>query len=87
MTPHVARITDVGQLRTHLLAFRRARQLTQADLAAELGLTKQRISTIESAPERITVGQFLTVLRALRVEMHLVAPEPPGPATTDLADW
>lgn len=70
------RITDVGQLRTHLTAFRRAQRLTQADLAVRLGVTKQRISAIEAAPERITVGQFMTVLRALKVELHVSAREP-----------
>jgi HTH-type transcriptional regulator / antitoxin HipB len=52
-------------------AFRRAQGLTQADLAVRLGVTKQRISAIETAPERITVGQFLSVLRMLKVELWL----------------
>lgn len=66
------RITDVGQLHTLLAAYRRAQRLTQADLAERLGVTKSRISQIETAPERVTVAQFLTVLRALKVEIHLV---------------
>lgn len=80
------RITDVGQLRTHLIAFRRAQQLRQADLAERLGVTKQRISAIESAPERVTVGQFLTVLRALKVELTLTA-QPSNQNTVTDEGW
>jgi HTH-type transcriptional regulator/antitoxin HipB len=80
MSRHVARITDVGQLRTHLLAFRRSQRLTQADLAAMLGVSKQRISAIEAAPQRITVEQFMSLLRAMRVELHLVTPDDAGPS-------
>ncbi len=79
MPRYGTRITEAGQLRTHLLAFRRAQRLTQADLAIRLGVSKQRISAIESAPERVTVGQFLAVLRALRVELHLAAADDATP--------
>ncbi len=81
------RITDVGQLRTHLLAFRRAQRLTQADLAARLGVTKQRISAIEAAPERVTVGQFLTVLRALKVDLILEAKATPHESSVADEGW
>jgi HTH-type transcriptional regulator / antitoxin HipB len=72
------RITDIGQLHTMLAAYRRAQRLTQAELAQRLGVTKSRISQIENAPERVTVAQFLAVLRALKVEIQLV--ERPNPA-------
>jgi HTH-type transcriptional regulator / antitoxin HipB len=79
------RITDVGQLHTLLAAYRRAQRLTQADLAQRLGVTKSRISQIETAPERVTVAQFLAVLRALKVEIHLVE-RPITPATRSISD-
>ncbi len=81
------RITDVGQLRTHLMAFRRAQRLTQADLATRLGVTKQRISAIEAAPERVTVGQFLTILRALKVDLTLAAQEKRSNGTLTSEGW
>ncbi len=65
------RIADVGQLRTMLASYRRAAGMTQADLAVRLGVTKSRISQIETGPERVTVAQFLAVLRALKVEIRL----------------
>ena len=86
MARYGTRITDAGQLRTHLVAFRHAQRLTQADLAERLGVSKQRISAIESAPDRITVGQFLTILRALRVELHLQTPDESG-ATVVREGW
>ena len=81
------RITDVGQLRTHLTAFRRAHRLTQADLAVQLGVTKQRISAIESAPERVTVNQFMAVLRALRVDLFISAHEERRASVADNEGW
>lgn len=87
MPIHTARITDPGQLRTHLLAYRRAQKLTQADLAVRLGVTKQRISAIEAAPDRITVAQFIAVLRALKVELQLAARPPADDCTDAPVDW
>ena len=65
------RITDVGQLSTLVSAFRRAEELTQADVARRLGVTKSRVSQIETAPERVTVAQLLALLEAIKVEMTL----------------
>lgn len=79
------RITDIGQLHTLLSSYRRAQRLTQAELAVRLGVTKSRISQIETAPERVTVAQFLAVLRALKVEIHLTA-KSGTTATTSLID-
>ena len=87
MPIHTARITDPGQLRTHLLAYRRAQKLTQADLAVRLGVTKQRISAIEAAPDRITVAQFIAVLRALKVELQLAARTTADDCTNAPVDW
>jgi HTH-type transcriptional regulator / antitoxin HipB len=81
------RITDVGQLRTHLIAFRRAQRLTQTDLAERLGVTKQRISAIEAAPERVTVGQFLTILRAIKADLVLTAQAAPQQSSKSFEGW
>ena len=81
------RITAVGQLSTHLAAFRRAAGLTQSELATRLGVSHSRISQIETAPERVTVAQFLSVLRALRVEMLLSTHESTRPAGTSEEGW
>jgi HTH-type transcriptional regulator/antitoxin HipB len=36
-----------------------------------VGLSQERISTIERHPERITVGQLLTLLMALQAQLRV----------------
>ena len=70
-----------GQLGPALRALREGRGWSQTELGRRVGLSQERISTIERHPERITVGQLLTVLMALDSEL-LVAkrrPPPSGP--------
>jgi HTH-type transcriptional regulator/antitoxin HipB len=70
-----------GQLGPALRALREERGWSQTELGRRVGLSQERISTIERQPERITIGQLLTVLMALDGEL-LVAkrrPPPPGP--------
>lgn len=58
-----------GQLGPALRALRVSRGLSQAALGARVGLSQERISAIERAPERITVQQLLTLLMALEAEL------------------
>jgi HTH-type transcriptional regulator/antitoxin HipB len=46
-----------------------ARGWSQTELGRRVGLSQERISSIERQPERITVGQLLTVLMALDGEL------------------
>jgi HTH-type transcriptional regulator/antitoxin HipB len=68
-----------GQLGPALRALREGRGWSQTELGRRVGLSQERISTIERHPERITVGQLLTVLMALDSEL-LVAKRRPPPA-------
>ena len=68
-----------GQLGTALRALRRARGWSQTELGRRVGLSQERISSIERQPERITVSQLLTVLMALDAEL-LVDTRRPSPA-------
>lgn len=61
-----------GQLGPVLRALRQARGWSQTELGRRVGLSQERISTIERQPERITVGQLLTVLMALDGELQVV---------------
>jgi HTH-type transcriptional regulator/antitoxin HipB len=67
----MTRITDIGQLRTLLVSYRRSAGLTQADVALRLGVTKARISQIETAPERVTTEQLFDVLRVIGVVVSI----------------
>ena len=59
------------QLAQHLRALRKARGLSQADLASKLGLTQSRIAAIERNPAALSAGQLLRVLNALDAQLVL----------------
>jgi HTH-type transcriptional regulator/antitoxin HipB len=69
-----------GQLGPALRALRLARGWSQGELGRRVGLSQERISTIERHPERITVGQLLTVLMALEGELRVGARDRPAVA-------
>ena len=60
-----------GQLQNRLKMFRQQRGWSQTELGRRVGLSQERISSIERQPERITVGQLLTVLMALEAELRV----------------
>jgi len=72
-------IRTSGQLGPVLRALRQVRGWSQTELGRRVGLSQERISSIEREPERITVGQLLTVLMALDGEL-LVDARRPGAA-------
>ncbi len=57
------------QLRVALRQLRHAQGLSQSEFGRRVGLSQERISSIESHPERITTDQLLTVLMALGMEL------------------
>ena len=66
-------ITTTGQLGPLLQHLRKRQGLSQAALGRKLGLSQERISRIEGAPEKVTLDQLLTLLIALDAELQ-VAP-------------
>lgn len=60
-----------NQLGPHLRSLRRARKMTQRELAARLGVTQARIATIEANPAAVSVGQLMTILAALDADLAL----------------
>ena len=60
-----------GQLGPALRALREGRGWSQTELGRRVGLSQERISTIERQPERVTVGQLLTVLMALDAQLRV----------------
>jgi len=61
-----------NQLGPHLRSLRRAKGLTQRDLAARLGVTQARVSAIETNPGAVSVGQLMAILAALGVNLALL---------------
>jgi HTH-type transcriptional regulator/antitoxin HipB len=59
------------QLSQLLKSARKQRQLTQAELAARLGLSQNRVSYLESHPQDLSVKQLLGWCAALGLELTL----------------
>jgi HTH-type transcriptional regulator/antitoxin HipB len=45
--------------------------MTQSDLAARLGVSQARVAAIEANPAAVSVGQLMTILAALGVDIAL----------------
>lgn len=60
-----------AQLATHLKSLRKARGVTQADMARLLQITQERYSQIERHPELIATGRLLEIFAALGVDVLL----------------
>ena len=72
-----------GQLGPVLKALRQARGWSQTELGRQVGLSQERISAIERHPERVTVGQLLTLLMALQAQLRVE----PRSAATATGPW
>jgi HTH-type transcriptional regulator/antitoxin HipB len=70
------------QLSQHLRSLRKARGLTQAQLAARMGVTQSRISAIESDATKLTTEQLFRVLSTLDAGMVLRMADPEPQATS-----
>lgn len=64
-------INFAEQLAQHLKAFRKARGLTQTQLAMHLGVTQSRVADIETNPGKVSLENLLKVLAALDVRVLL----------------
>ncbi|WP_325168993.1 helix-turn-helix transcriptional regulator [Melaminivora jejuensis] len=58
----------LDQLAPHLRSLRKARGLSQAELARRLGVTQSRIAAIEHNPAVVSVGQLMALLHILDAE-------------------
>lgn len=83
------RLQTPAQLSAHLRSFRKARNLTQAALGELVGLDQTRIAKIESDPARVSVGQLMKLLSALRVRVLLDRQDgrPLGRTAIDPNEW
>jgi HTH-type transcriptional regulator/antitoxin HipB len=78
-----------AQLPQHLKSLRKARQLTQVQVARRLGIKQARYAFIENHPETISARQLLDLLAALDVEV-LLRPKQQPPAGNQVRpkeDW
>ncbi|WP_250527460.1 helix-turn-helix transcriptional regulator [Caballeronia sp. GAWG2-1] len=64
-------VKTLSQLRPILKGFRKAAGLTQASMAAQLGVTQQTYAQLEANPAAASMERMFKVLRVLGVEMML----------------
>ncbi|WP_233837933.1 helix-turn-helix transcriptional regulator [Paraburkholderia sp. ZP32-5] len=64
-------IKTLNQLRPILQGFRKAAGLTQAAMAAHLGVTQQTYAQLEANPATVSVERLFKVLQILQVDMKL----------------
>jgi HTH-type transcriptional regulator/antitoxin HipB len=62
-------IKTLSQLRPILQGFRKAAGLTQAAMAAHLGVTQQTYAQLEANPAAVSVERLFKVLRVLQVDL------------------
>ena len=68
------------QLGPLLRALRRQAGLTQADVAGQLGVTRQAVSELENRPESGTFGRLMKLCAVLGVELALQPRDASRPA-------
>ena len=81
-----------GTLGPLLKRMRKTQNLSQDNLGRLIGLSQERISAIESAPEKVTLDNLLTVMMALGAHFTVCesnSPEETAPAagTSNSRDW
>jgi len=79
-------ISIPDQLVPQLRSLRKARGLSQVDLALKLGLSQSRIAAIERNPAAVSTGQLLALLKVLGVDLVLREAAAPAGATTAKSD-
>jgi HTH-type transcriptional regulator/antitoxin HipB len=84
-------IRTTGTLGPLLKQLRKQKNLSQAALGQQIGLSQERISVIESAPEKVTFDTLLTVMMALGAHFSVNQPGPQNNATqqsaTSQGEW
>lgn len=82
---HPIRTTlQLGQL---LLSARKQQGLSQAELAARLGLSQARISQLEQQPQTITAQQLLQLTSVLGLELLVQTHDSAQDAGSTEAEW
>jgi HTH-type transcriptional regulator / antitoxin HipB len=82
------RLQSPSHLSLHLKSLRKARRVTQAQMAQRLHITQSRYAQIERAPESISTARFLDILAVLGVDVLLkLRQEGDSAAARQGEDW
>lgn len=84
-------ILTAAQLGRVLHSARKSHGLTQAEVAAQLGLSQKRVSALEHNPASLTADQLLRLCAALGLELAIVpkpgADKTAGALASSTASW
>jgi HTH-type transcriptional regulator/antitoxin HipB len=75
-------VQTLAQLRPILVGFRKSAGLTQAQLAARLGVTQQTYAQLEANPSAVSIERLFKVLNVLGVRLSLDPAASAGVAQT-----
>ena len=75
-------VQTAEQLPALLKAFRKESGLTQAQVAASMGVTQQTLSALERNAQKVSADRLLQLLGILGVEMALRRRETASPASS-----
>ncbi|MCA8202113.1 helix-turn-helix domain-containing protein [Burkholderia sp. AU33545] len=76
-------VQTLSQLRPILVGFRKSAGLTQAQLAARLGVTQQSYAQLEANPSAVSIERLFKVLNVLGVRLTLVPGTPDDTTVPD----
>lgn len=71
MIPNTQPLITSTQLGAILLGARKSLRLTQAQLAARLGMSQRRLSELERAPETLSVSQLMALCTQLGLQLTI----------------
>ncbi len=74
----MSRLYSPQQAAQLLVGRRKALGLSQAEVAARLGISQNRLSELESRPERLTLDRLLALAGVLGLELAIGDKPPPG---------
>lgn len=67
----MSRLSSAQQAAELLVGRRKALGLSQAEVAAQIGISQNRLSELESRPERLTLDRLLALAGVLGLELAL----------------
>lgn len=71
MTPQVQPLRTPSQLGLLLRSARKARKITQGQLAVRMGVSQSRVSQLELRPQDMTVEQLLSACAGLGLDLQV----------------
>jgi HTH-type transcriptional regulator/antitoxin HipB len=88
MTTPVQPLVSTAQLGLLLQSARKARKLSQAQLAKRVGLSQNRLSELERNPGTLTAEQLLSLCHQLDLQLTLQARnEAAPPVAAEPTEW